>query len=354
MLFPVFLYSSSDKERPHGDISKLPKGCGSCHVGHGKFNTAMLPERKEVFCFRCHGHPEDVDNTRRKGDLARSSKSADIQREFEKPYHHPIEKINIHRYGEILPEVDPSMPRHAECGDCHHHHLVSNENKMTGIRGTDRQRAKVSITSEYELCFNCHSYSANLPPDQTNKAELFSISNASFHPVLAAGRNHEVPSLMPPLTPSSQIKCTDCHNNDDPVGPKGPHGSTYKHLLSKNFSESDGSENPFQYELCYSCHKRNSILMNESFPYHDLHITIVGTSCKTCHNPHGSTHNQHLIDFDYSSVRPSKDGKLSYISLGPKAGQCYLNCHDRDHNPEMYPKGVQKPADQSVTTKKKK
>jgi len=93
-----------------------------------------------------------------------------------------------------------------------------------------------------KLCFNCHSYSANLPADQTNKAEIFNISNPSFHPVLTSGRNTDVPSLAPPLTASSLITCTDCHSNDDPAGPKGPHGSSYRYILSKNYTTVDGAE----------------------------------------------------------------------------------------------------------------
>jgi predicted CXXCH cytochrome family protein len=335
---PSSLYANSRKERPHGDRTRLLKGCASCHKGHGMYNTPMLSERKEVFCFRCHGHSIYVENAKRDGDIANDVMTADIQREFEKPYHHPIEKIGLHRYGEILPEVDASMPRHSECGDCHHHHLVKEENKMSGIRGTNKDGVRgVRISYEYELCFNCHSYSFNLPADQTNKAEIFNPSNPSFHPVITFGKNTNVPSLVPPLTTSSLIKCTDCHNNDDPAGPKGPHGSNYKYMLTKNYTTTDGLEGPFQYELCYSCHRRSSILSNEGFQLHGLHISTVGTSCRTCHNPMGSTQYTHLINFNRASVMPSNNMQLGYIDLGNRAGQCFLNCHGKDHDPAVYP-----------------
>jgi predicted CXXCH cytochrome family protein len=341
---PSSLYSNSRNERPHGDKTKLLKGCASCHKGHGIYNTPMLSERKEVFCFRCHGHSIYTENAKRAGDIAGDVTTADIQREFEKPYHHPVEKTGIHRYGEILPEADASMPRHSACGDCHHHHYVKEENKMSGVRGTNKDGVRVRITSEYELCFSCHSYSANLPAYQTNKAEIFNSSNPSFHPVIASGKNTDVPSLVPPLTTSSLIKCTDCHNNDDPVAPKGPHGSNYRYILSKNYTTTDSSEGPFQYELCYSCHRRSSILGNESFQLHDLHISTVGTSCRTCHNPHGSTQYAHLIDFNRASVMSSNSGQLVYIDLGSRAGQCALNCHGKDHNPAVYPGAAQTPS----------
>ncbi len=44
------------------------------------------------------------------------------------------------------------------------------------------------------------------------------------------------PVFCIPLNASSLIKCTDCHNNDDSFGPKGPHGSNYEHILKKNFT----------------------------------------------------------------------------------------------------------------------
>jgi predicted CXXCH cytochrome family protein len=347
-LTPVQLYSKSFRECVHGDRSKLPRGCASCHKGHGMLNTDMLPTNKDVFCFRCHGDQMNVRAAKKEGDLTQDIKMTDIQSEFTKAYHHPIEKIGIHTYNETLPEKDPSMPRHVECEDCHHHHYVTRKNPLEAVRGVNKLGVRVeSISSEYELCFKCHSYSANLPPDQTNKAELFNTSNPSYHPVIAPGKNTDVPSLIYPLTVSSLIKCTDCHNNDDPLGPKGPHGSKYRYILCKNFVESDGSEGPFQYELCYSCHRRESILSNQSFQFHNLHISTVGTSCKTCHNPHGSKRYAHLIDFDNVSISPSNSGRLEFITFGKRAGQCFLNCHGKDHDPASYPGTMSAPSKKS-------
>ena len=345
-LTPYSLYSDSGKERPHGDKTKLLKGCASCHKGHGIYNTPMLSERKELYCFRCHGQSMYVEKAKSEGDLARDVTTANIQKEFEKPYHHPIEKIGIHQYGEILPEVDSSMSPHAACGDCHHHHLVKNDNKMSGIRGTNKEGLRVRITAEYELCFNCHSFSANLPADQTNKAEIFKISNPSFHPVIAPGRNTYVPSLIPSLTPSSLIQCTDCHNNDDAAGPRGPHGSQNRYILSKNFTTTDGSvgDSEYPYELCYSCHRSSSILANESFQFHYSHISREGASCRTCHNPHGSTQYTHLIDFNRATVMPSDSMQLLYTDFGNKKGQCSLKCHGKNHDPAVYPSGISNPS----------
>lgn len=344
-LTPVPLYPDSQKVSSHGDKSKLPKGCASCHKGHGVFNTPMLPETEDIFCFRCHGHNTDVDETKKGGYLSKDVILTDIKKEFEKPYHHPIEKIGIHKYNEQLPENDPSMPRHSVCADCHHHHYVTKKNITAGIKGVDSRGSRVDIiTSEYELCFKCHSYSANLPPDQTNKAEIFNPSNPSYHPVIARGKNEDVPSLILPLTAASTIKCTDCHGNDNDMGPKGPHGSEYRHILKRNYTTNDGPEGDLQYKLCYHCHSRDSILSNRSFLYHSRHISGVGTSCRTCHNPHGSLRYTHLIDFDNTSVTPTSDGRLEYVDFGHKAGQCFLTCHGVEHGtalkPSIYPSSI--------------
>jgi len=341
-IVPATLYPKSFRETSHGDTRNLPKGCQSCHKGHGEYNTPMLSQAKDLFCFKCHGNSASINIARREGDIAFDTVLLNIKREFEKVYRHPIEKTGVHTYRETLPETDPSMPRHSECVDCHHHHYVTKENKSLGLKGTSVEGAQVTnIINEYELCFNCHSYSANLPSDQTNKAELLNTSNPSYHPVIGQGQNHRVPSLQPPLTETSLIKCTDCHNNDDPFGPKGPMGSNHRHLLKKNFIDHDGAEGVTQYDLCYSCHARASILGNESFQYHNRHISVVGTSCRTCHNPHGSTQYTHLIDLNSFSISPSSGGALNFRDLGDRAGECFLSCHGKDHNPGSYPAATQ-------------
>jgi predicted CXXCH cytochrome family protein len=341
-VFTIVLFSAGDlfpqgfQKSSHGDKRNLPKGCGSCHKGHGVYNTAMLPEQKSTFCFRCHGDIDDRENMKRSKFLSPSSDLINMKKVFEKPYHHPIENVGIHKSDEILPEIDPAIPRHAECEDCHHHHYVTKTNKSLGITGTNVQGAKLfQINSEYEICFKCHSYSANLPGDQSNKAEKFNLSNPSYHPVIGPGKNHDVPSLIPPLHPSDTIKCSDCHNNND--GPKGPHGSEYRYILGRNFNANDGPEGSFEYELCYHCHSRGSILSNNSFSLHNLHISIAGTSCRTCHNPHGSNRYTHLIDLDNLAIRASSSGRLEFNDYGTRAGQCFLTCHDKDHNPASYP-----------------
>jgi predicted CXXCH cytochrome family protein len=338
LLTPAFIFSESISNSPHGDKSKVLKGCYSCHKGHGVLYAPTLPVGRGVFCYRCHGNTLSLEETLSKGDLAKNTQTANLQDVFRKPYRHPIEKFRSNRYDETIPEKDSTAERHSGCTDCHHHHYVSEYNMYAGLKGVNVNGEYVGkITFEYELCFKCHSFSANLPVDQTNKAILFNTKNPSYHPVVGPGKNNDVPSLTGIIAISSTIKCTDCHGNDDFTGPKGPHGSNYKYILKKNFVDTDGNESTLQYELCYSCHRRENILNNISFQFHHKHITEIGASCRTCHNPHGSLQYSNMIDFNNTSVSASSGGRIEFRDLGIRKGECYLTCHEQNHNPAVYP-----------------
>ena len=84
-----------------------------------------------------------------------------------------------------------------------------------------------------------------------------------------------------------------------------------------------------------------SILLDQSFKYHNKHVVSDGASCSVCHDPHGITNgnvinNSHLIDFDLAIVAPSSSHVLRYESAGTRSGTCYLTCHGKDHNPLSY------------------
>jgi hypothetical protein len=111
------------------------------------------------------------------------------------------------------------------------------------------------------------------------------------------------------------------------------------------------AESATAYQLCYRCHDRTSILNDESFPLHRLHVQQNNTPCSVCHDPHGisstqgnSTNNAHLMNFDTTIVLPNPvNGKLEYRMLGPRAGQCSLSCHGVTHTDLSYPGGAVQP-----------
>lgn len=333
---------------PHLDSAKVSTGCATCHRS-ANFRDGGGPG----VCIICHGNPQrlNVDYKKRmpKNFARNIGQMKDIERQFTKLYRHPTFDVRgKHRSKEVLPEIDSSAPRHADCVDCHHHHFVSRENKYAGIKGKRLGNIVSNISEEYELCYLCHAESANLPPQSTNKRDEFAATNPSFHPVEAEGRNLAVVSLIRPYREKknsnadiSRITCGDCHGSDEPNAPKGPHGSAYQHILVANFSTRDKEpESEYAYALCYRCHNRQSILGNESFKFHALHISGSAgpTSCKTCHNSHGSQQNKYLIQFDPNIVTPNSQSQFKFEERGISVfkGSCYLSCHGVDHNPKTY------------------
>jgi hypothetical protein len=332
----------------HGDRQLLPKSCRACHRG-----MSMAIPGEEDSCFKCHGDNSSREQMKAQGYLGRDARLDDVAREFKKAYRHPVlESRGVHHPQERLPEDLVNAARHVECVDCHHPHLVERGNPFRGLTGKRVGNFVGDVAQEYELCYRCHAESANLPIGSTNKHAEFQQTNKSFHPVEAEGRNLFVISLLPPYNEradkpgeKSWMTCSDCHGSDEPDGVQGPHGSTFAGLLKLNYDMGDErAESRFAYELCYKCHDRTSILANESFPYHSLHIqgspasNLPGTSCFTCHDAHGSPQNQYLIRFNEDVVEYNADGKMEYKAqgVGARHGSCLLNCHNVEHNPKEY------------------
>lgn len=332
----------------HGNRQLMPKSCRACHRG-----MDMAISGEESTCLNCHGNPSQRDEMIRQRYLTRDPGLADIGAELAKPYSHPVLTIRgVHRSLEKLPEEQVNASRHSECVDCHEPHLVSKDAPFRGIPGRRVGNIIADVEHEYELCYKCHAESANLPLGSTNKHEEFKPTNPSYHPVEAEGRNQYVISLKKPYVGKkerpgdvSMISCSSCHGSDDPNGPAGPHGSNFKGLLKANYEmDDDQPESSYAYALCYQCHDRKSILGNESFPYHSLHIegdrsrNMAGTSCFTCHDAHGSPRYQYLIRFNEDVVSPSADGRLEFQAQGvaSRHGSCTLSCHGVEHNPMTY------------------
>jgi hypothetical protein len=333
----------------HLDKMNLPRGCATCH-----YKSNLKSGGGSIACITCHGSQQRKVQAYKmpRGAVVSRSDLKDIEVEFNKTFRHPtFDTPGRHFANEILPEVDPKALRHADCVDCHNPHLVTKENTFAGVKGKRIVSQAVVASRESEVCYRCHGDSVNLPGKYTNKRMEFSTNNPSFHPVEGEGKNSAVISLVRPYhekkvapTDVSILSCSDCHGNDDSNGPKGVHGSRYSYILKDNFDASDNiSESPQAYALCYRCHSRKSILANESFKYHSLHIngksfSYLGTSCYTCHNSHGSLEYKYLIRFNRTVVSPNSKGLLKFVEKGSSkfSGECYLTCHGVEHNPKSY------------------
>lgn len=316
-------------------------GCQNCHRSHsaGRHERLLIQVFEEDNCLVCHD-----------GRIA----STDIATQLAKRHAHPVQDFNgVHDAAENF--SGGNVPKHVECEDCHNPHQVSDRPAVDamavsgdnqGVKGIDAGgQPTPSARYLFEICFKCHADNnvlTQLPisrqVDQLNTRLEFAPGNPSFHPVESPGINPDVPSLLQPLTTSSTISCTDCHNNDESSGPRGPHGSQYSHLLARNYVTLDRTvESADNYALCYQCHSRASILADESFAKHSFHIVEEKTPCSVCHDPHGisglqqsESDNSHLINFDLSVVQPGANG-LFFRDLGRFRGQCALVCHNKAH-----------------------
>lgn len=333
----------------HLDKTRLPGGCATCH-----YKASLKGGGGSAGCITCHGNPQRRAQSLKmpRGAVANVANLKNVEAEFYKTFRHPVfDTPGRHKSNEILPEVDLKALRHSDCVDCHHPHYVSKENRFAGLKGKRVVNYTVEPAKEAELCYRCHGDSVNLPGKYTNKRIEFSLNNPSYHPVEGEGKSSTVVSLIHPykekkvaVTDVSVIACSDCHGNDDSNGPKGVHGSRNRFILKDNFDAADNiSESPQTYALCYRCHSRASILANESFRYHSLHIqgksvAQPGTSCFTCHNSHGSVEFKYLLRFNRLVVSPNSKGLLKFVEKGTAkfSGECYLTCHGVEHNPKSY------------------
>lgn len=269
--------------------------------------------------------------------------------------------------------------------------------RVTGVSNSDGLTPVTPAANQYEICFLCHANSANKPQfndtgttgigygrnakrqtDQGNANRYntrieFNSAVARHNVVFPRQRTSaQVPSLRATivnldgsagrsLETGTYLYCTDCHNNNQArasngTGPNGPHGTAWRHLLERRYAVEPPPASPggstsgvtYQagitgtYALCYKCHNIDtSILNNQSFKEHQLHIQSRNSSCSTCHDPHGinggnTTNNFSLVNFDLSVVGPPSSGTLRFERTGTFTGRCYLRCHNVDHNPRSY------------------
>jgi hypothetical protein len=295
----------------------------------------MLPVATEALCLECHGGVAPSMRPFLSEDAQR--KLRNLRPELEAPYGHALGTASLHRRGETLPETDPGVARHVTCLDCHDAHRPLDLSPRLDGAATPAPSTLRGATYLYEVCLRCHGDSANLPAGSRNIRSLLQPGNRSTHPVLGPRRQSEVPSLRKPWSEGGRLSCLDCHGSGD--GRPGAHGSRNPGMLREPYLHADRvPESEITYRLCYRCHERRSILGDESFSLHSLHLTRpeAQTSCATCHDAHGSRQNDHLIEFDPMVVSPTRAGEVAYESAGLRTGTCRLTCHGVEHAPARY------------------
>lgn len=317
-------------------------GCGSCHRPHnaGTKQRLLNYASEEDNCFPCHN-----------GNVA----SRNVESDFQKRSKHDIlATLGVH---DPLEDLLNPVARHVECNDCHNPHAVRSvtakapdaSGALYAVKGVNSAGTEVTaVKYQYELCFRCHGDSVDKGParverqyPQTNVRIEFDQGNTSYHPVEAQGKNANVPSLISPMDENSIIFCTDCHSSNESsngADSGAPHGSIYTPILNRRLVLTDyDAESAAAYALCYKCHDRTSILGDQSFKYHNMHISDERTACTTCHDSHASKNNTHLINFNVQYVSANSAGELSWRDDGEFAGSCSLTCHNKEHDNLKYP-----------------
>ena len=364
--------------------------CSSCHMEHNAGGPARLlrpatpatPGIDAVTqdCITCHTGGSSV-----------SPAAPNVYAEFAKISHLLPAGANLHD------QAEPAIlnnNRHATCVDCHSPHASNQltvfaappavrppQAGVTGVNAVDGMTVLTPALNQYENCFRCHGTSVGkqvlfkygyLPTrlvftgDALNLVPQFSVNATSSHPV-AHDRSSPLPqpSLLVNMlnlngTAStrlvgSRLFCTDCHNSDDNrefggTGPNGPHGSSYSHILERNYQFSQATvpggivNNTFPtpdlspqgpYAMCAKCHDLNNILSNASWTLHSRHISTDGFSCSVCHTAHGmgvasaGVSGERLINFDIGVVAQNQGTPIAYNRA---TNTCTLVCHNAVHN----------------------
>lgn len=361
--------------------------CSNCHLAHNDPATRNLRALEEAACAPCHS------------GVNTSPALLNVMGEFTKTYKHPTTTVSgAHDPAETLPV---NNTRHAECADCHNSHASyaqvgtpvapALQADLAGVSGYDTTGAILPAAKEYQVCYKCHADSTNKPATSTYGRTAIRYPGGAT-PATALPTGDPLPPATPadqynlrlkfngtighnvtgsnivtttngslranmlyvdgvtpnpnrPLTTSTIIYCTDCHNNDQArssngTGPNGPHGSLYPHLLQLNLYQDSGGgggggggSGTTGMALCNKCHDTSKLSGTEHGSEHR------NAGCTTCHDPHGviggnASANRAMMNFDTAvALKSTTYWGFAYVSA---KGYCYTNCHGENHNGRSY------------------
>lgn len=364
-----------------GGPSPAHAACAACHQGH----RAVTPARSKAgranpdrVCLACHEGTNLATTADRAPKLPPGSGqgSGHLKGRFSSRRAEDYSRT-VRSGGKILNLTQ-------DCTGCHDPHGKERGRlRLTAFdaRGQLLDRRPQSVA---EVCFGCHAGPdvAPLLSGPSDLGALFAKGAGSSHAIgaTAAGRP-DLPSLRT-STFRDPLDCGSCHDNPDPSGARGPHVSAQASILKAAFGrEKDQARlGERANDLCFLCHDRQSILANQSFPFHAQHLNgftssgsmaaqrqapalsqaaaVLGlrsprdfrpgrsgafqpgygepTTCATCHAAHGSLRQTSLIEFDRSVVGASSVGAPAFQRTGLGHGTCTLTCHGYDHVQTRY------------------
>lgn len=399
--------TAADPPSPHLSSGPTTDNCGACHRSHtGKSGDLFKSAPESTLCFSCH------DGTGANSNVA--AEYNDINVPADNPatssyYAHRLDTASSHTNAQSN-EFGGVLNRHSACGDCHNPHSVNANLSAQTASGWTPSGAQANITGvsaavawqnpislEYQLCLKCHSrytvlLSSMTPTyNKTDKAAELDPTNASYHPVEAAGKNTTTEmqnslngGTLWRLTTGSTVRCTMCHGNyrlvgnppalDSPAANTwlAPHTSQYRSLLIANYRDrvlksSNEAYVSGDFALCYLCHAQAPFSTTSeytrtdtNFRLHGLHVSDIanegsgGTDinvlgagqgraiCAECHFENHSTKlapwaaNQNYsrgVNFA-PNVQPRSDQTAPVWSSSNRT--CALICHGKDHDNKSY------------------
>ena len=406
---------------PHlPDASLISDTCAACHRGHTASGPNLLaqPEPGSTLCFTCHdGAGSDLDVQSQYTDPAVPANDPATRSIFR----HDALATSDHVSASV-DEFGGVSDRHSQCADCHNSHIATSTSPVqttTGWTVSGRQASVSGVavtngaagtapsytllsgtvgsqpTREYEICLKCHSgwtvlpSNAGQPPSRQalDKGIEFNPSNASYHPVEAAGTNTTAamaaslagtsPYKQWNFTTAGTVRCVNCHGDPraydattpPPAGADlAPHTSQYRGLLLQSYRDRALKSAPEPYTaadfaLCYLCHAEEPFLNQTSdatdFSLHAKHLAGIGGEgnggldidvagagegnalCSECHFRIHSTALRvgtqaaypRLVNFA-PNVGP-RFGTLTWQAVAG-GGSCTLVCHGKNHDSEAY------------------
>ncbi len=407
---------------PHGPYGATADQCATCHRAHSGQARNLLPDTapQSKLCFTCHDGTGAAQNV--KSEYTDPSVPANDPATRSYYSHDALVTPTTHTLGES-DEFNGVLNRHTECSDCHNPHESSDAaststpvgtawtapGPLAGVSGvavvngaagstpayTFLDGVTNPITAEYQLCFKCHSgytqqlSNANLPPsqDRLDAGVEFNPNNLSFHPVEAAGTNQTAvmaaslagasPYKLWTLTPSSTVRCTQCHASGDaatatplpaPGDSLATHTSVNRGILLAKYEDrvlkvGNAAYSSADFALCFLCHTDTPFTGSggngaTSFPDHRKHVAGIGgdgtpgTSidtpgagngnalCAECHFRIHSTGTEPAPMTRLISFAPNvtaSNGTLTWTPNGVGSGSCTLVCHGKRHSGESYP-----------------
>jgi predicted CXXCH cytochrome family protein len=346
----------------HGPYSMTTDRCAVCHSAHRaqQAPSLLIKSSQSGLCLNCHGSAGLGGAAAAYSDPAVPANDAATRSYYS---HDGVgtsstsPKTTSHTQAQLdefsVSATGGTPNRHSECADCHNPHKVQGSpapnsdltangtaweasGSLNGVSGVSVENNAAGaaptytfldgvtnlVTTEYQLCFKCHSgftpltSNAGLKPTQyaLDKGVEFNPKNPSFHPVEAQGTNQTVkmaaslagtsPYKLWNFTTTSTIRCLSCHATSTIPGPTAtttatatlpapgsalpPHTSMNRGILLRNYQDrvlktARVAYSSGDFALCYVCHAEEPFANasapgatnDTNFQFHGLHVSAL-------------------------------------------------------------------------------